>query len=346
MRLLGSRLPGKDPLSQEDVILTELTRSSVGQYCEHLAYGGSFRLFETHILITQNFRHGLFLQVDVPIRIMKLSDICPISSAPDWIPCPCPCVATRPWHNFLSLYDKILQKYGLSTKAFKKTAVGDLSTLVGWSGNFQDFSILDYVDLDFKCGIIFPTGTRQHINEPFDIPSGYNHHLGFSGSYDCSIGVYNWFTFGWYGGAIAFADTTRNIRMKTDIRQNGLIKPAQGCATIQRGTIWFAGAFGKLDHIAEGFSLLAGYTYCAEKNSTIHPVNTCCFESSTVNCDNSLNGWNMHTLHLIADYDFAQPHRRISQRIGIFANINLGGKHTFRTTMAGGSCGLDITHEF
>lgn len=344
MHFLGSNVPGKDPLSQEDVILTELARTAGRDCFGYLTYSGTFKLIETQILLTQNFRHGLFLQIGLPIRNMKLSHVCFTDDTPDSVPCPY--ADTRTWKNFLSLYDKVLQKYGLYARGFKKTCIGDLSVLIGWGGNFQDFSILDYVDADFKLGIIFPTGKKQNIHEPFDIPSGYNDHLGFSGSCDFSVGLYNWFTCGGYGGAIAFTDKTRNVHMKTDRRQNGFIKLAQGCATIERGTIWFAGAFCKLDHIAEGFSLLAGYTYCAEKNTTLHPANTCCFEPSAVNCDSCLDGWNMHTLHLIADYDFAQPHMRLSPRIGFFANINLGGKRIFKTTMAGCSCGLDITNEF
>ena len=114
--------------------------------------------------------------------------------------------------------------------------------------------------LDFKLGMIFPTGKKQNVDSAFDIPFGYNGHLGFGASFDFAVGVYNWLTFGGYGGAIIFADKTREIRMKTDIRQNGFIKLAKGCATVDKGTIWYAGAFGKLDHIAAGFSVLGGYT--------------------------------------------------------------------------------------
>ena len=74
MHLLGSNVPGKDPRTQEDIALIELART-VGRDCffGYLEYCGKFRIFETQILFTQNFRHGLFTQIGLPIRYMALS---------------------------------------------------------------------------------------------------------------------------------------------------------------------------------------------------------------------------------------------------------------------------------
>lgn len=344
-QLLGSNVPGKDPRSQEDIALVELART-VGRDCffGYVQYCGKFKLFETQILFTQNFRHGLFTQIGLPIRHMALCNI----GFEDLTPrnCPCPFRDTRTWQSFLALYDKILAHYNLNVDGFKKTNIGDLSWIIGWGSNYQDMRVLDYVDLDFKLGMVFPTGKKQNVNSAFDIPSGYGGHLGFGASFDFAVGVYNWLTFGGYGGAIAFTDKTRDIRMKTDIRQNGFIKLAKGCATVEKGTIWYAGTFGKLDHIAEGFSLLAGYSFCAQQKDMLHPENTHYFNPTTANCDLTLQGWDMHTFHLLADYDCAQARHRFSPRVGIFANINIGGEHVFRLHMAGGTFGFDISYEY
>lgn len=345
MHLLGSNVPGKNPTSQEDIALVELART-VGRDCffGYLEYCGKFKIIETQILFTQNFRHGLFTQIGLPIRYMALSNVCFKDLTPST--CPCPNTDTRTWQTFLELYDKILAHYDLCAGNFKKTCIGDLSWQIGWGCNYQDMRVLDYVDVDFKLGMLFPTGKKQNINQAFDIASGYNGHLGFGGSFDIAVGVYNWLTFGGYSGAIAFTDQTREVRMKTDIRQNGFIKLARGCATVDKGTIWYAGAFGKLDHIAAGFSLLAGYTFSAQQRDRLNPENTNLFDPNAANCDSTLDGWDMHTLHLAADYDCARKGHRFSPRIGIFTNITMGGEHILRTNMVGGSFGFDVSYEF
>ena len=251
---------------------------------------------------------------------MALSDVCFTDLTPRT--CPCPDIDTRTWQTFLALFDKILARYNLCAGGFKQTNIGDLSWLIG-GAVIQDMRVLDYVDLDFKLGMIFPTGKKQQVDSAFDIPSGYNGHLGVGASFDIAVGVYNWLTFGGYGGAIVFADKTREIRMKTDIRQNGLIKLAKGCATVDKGTIWYAGAFSKLDHIAAGFSVLGGYTYCAQHKDMLYPENTHFFDPTAANCDSTLQGWDMHTLHLLADYDCAREGHRFSPRVGVFANITM-----------------------
>ena len=275
---------------------------------------------------------------------MALCDVCFVDlTSPT---CPCPDINSYTWQTFLALYDKILEHYNLYAGTYKKTNIGDLSWLIGWGANYQDMRVLDYVDLDFKLGMVFPTGKKQNVDSAFDIPSGYNGHLGFGGSFDIALGVYNWLTFGGYGGAILFVDQTKEIRIKTDIRQNGLIKLAKGCATVEKGTIWYAGAFGKLDHVAAGFSLLGGYTFCAQQKDTVAPEKTCVFDPTAANCDSTLAGWDMHTIHLLADYDCAREGHRFSPRIGVFANITMGGEHIFRTNMIGGTFGFDISYEF
>jgi hypothetical protein len=345
MHLLGSNVPGKNPQSQEDIALIELART-VGRDCSfgYLEYSGKFKTVEIQLLFTQNFRHGLFTQIGLPIRYMALTNTCFNDLTPRI--CPCPNTNTDTWQTFLALFDKILERYNLRASNFKKTTLGDLSWQIGWGCNYQDMRVLDYVDLDVKLGIIFPTGKKQNANSVFDIPSGYNGHLGCGCSFDIAIGAYNWLTFGGYGGAIAFTDKTHEIHMKTDIRQNGFIKLAMGCVTVDKGTIWYSGAFGKLDHIAAGFSLLGGYTFCTQQKDRLNPENTNFFDPTAANCDSTLQGWDMHTLHLIADYDFAREGHRFSPRISVLANITLGGEHIFKTNMVGGSFGFDVSYEF
>lgn len=343
MLKLGSFVPNKSTTNQEDIALIELGRTVGRDSFGMLKYHGRFTIDELHILWTQNFDHGIFLQVDFPIRHMQLSHVCYEDLSPK--DGPCPNIHTRTWQTFLKLYDKILARYDLSASGFNHTALGDISASFGWGFNYQDTRVLDYVDMSLMVGMLFPSGRKKNIDCAFDMPSGYNGHLGFGTSAELSIGVYNWLTFGGYAGAIALLDKTYMVRLKTDMRQNGLIKLAKGCANVERGVIYDAGAYGKLDHFAGGFSLLFGYSYSAQNKDQVHPVNGCMFDPEAANCDDTLLGWGMHTLHFIADYDFGIYKNMFSPRIGVFANANVGGHRVFATNVGGFSCGLDISFQ-
>lgn len=343
MLKLGSFVPGKSTTNQEDIALIELERTVGRGSFGMLKYHGRFTLDELHVLWTQNFAHGLYLQVDFPIRHMKLSRVCYEDLSPK--DGPCPNVHTRTWQTFLKLYERILARYDLRACGFNHTALGDISASVGWGYNYQDTRILDYVDMSFMVGTLFPSGRKRNIDSAFDMPTGYNGHLGFGASAQLSIGMYNWLTFGGYAGAIALLDKTSMVRLQTDIRQNGLIKLAKGCANVQPGVIYDAGAFGKLDHFVGGFSLLGGYSYSAQNKDCVTPVNGSMFNPDAVNCDETLLGWGMHALHFMADYDFGVNQNMFSPRIALFANINIGGHRVFATNVGGFSCGLDISFQ-
>lgn len=344
MHKLGSNVPGKSTREIPDIALIDLDRT-VGRDCfGFFEYCGKFTMSEIQFLVRRNLRHGLFTELALPVRTLKLRRVCPV----DLSPCdgPCPNITTVQWQNFLQLYDAILSRYGLYAGGFHKTGLGDLSWTVGWGCNYQEAYILDYVDMDFKAGMLFPTGRYKNVDSAFDLPTGYDGHVGFGACVDVAIGAYDWLTFGGHAEAIALLEKTRIVRMKTDIRQNGLIKLAKGCATVEKGTIWSVGTFGKLDHVVNGFSFLVGYSYTAQQRDTLQPECPAIFDPSAANCDCTLAGWDMHTVNIVADYDFGREGNRVSPRIGVFANIVAGGRRILRTHMYGGSCGVDISYTF
>lgn len=341
---LGSNIPCKNRRRIEDLVLIMLDRM-VGNDCfGYLRFLGRFTLAEMHLMATINARHGLFAQIDVPLRFMSLRKIyCQDLSE---LGCQCPNGQNVIWKTFLKIQDQIYNRYGINAGGFSKQGAGDISIMFGWGYNYQELRVLDFIDITGKIGMLLPSGKKQNIDYAFDLPLGYNGHWGVGGSGDFAVGIYDWLTLGGHVNAIAFLDHTDVFRMKTDARQNGFIKLAKGCATSELGPIWNAGAFIKADHVAGGLSLLAGYSYTQKQRDMLHPQKTSCFNPTAVCCDSMLSGWKMQTVHLLMEYDGAREGRRVSPRVALLANIIVDGEHIFATNMYGGSIGIDISYQF
>ena len=87
---------------------------------------------------------------------------------------------------------------------------------------------------------------------------------------------------------------------------------------------------------------MTAYSYAGEQKNHLKPCNTDLFNATIANSDPMLKGWNMHTIHLVAEYDFAKQNSKMGPRLGAFYNCQVGGTRVFKTNVAGGSFGLDI----
>jgi hypothetical protein len=288
---------------------------------------------------------GFFVQAHLPVRRLTITDI----SYVDLSPTDCsngPNQSTPVWQSFLALFPSILQKYGLNINPTHTTGIGDLSILGGWTNNYEDTQEIDYFDTTFRAGILFPTGKKKNENDAFSIALGYDGHFAVPISFDAAVGWYDWFTLGAHFGAMPFTTKKQNLRMKTDCEQSGLITLAQGMARVDPGTIWEANVYAKADHVICGLSLLLGYSFVNKNNDTISPLNTILFNPIIVNNDPVFLGWKMHTINIIADWDFAYYDCPWLPHIGAYGNIVIGGKRIFDTNVGGFEAGINIACNF
>lgn len=341
MQLLGAGVPGKDFDTIADVILEELallpSRSTFGRF----SFDGHFNLAELNFFYMQNFSHGLFFYFHMPVRFLSITDITHCDLSPN--DCQEPNVNNPIWQAFLVNFNAILKQYCLNAGSVHESGLGDLSLQVGWSLNYQETDVLDFLDLTIRSGILVPSSKRQNPNVVFDIPLGYNGHAAVPISFDAALGTYDWLTIGGHIGALIFFGDTHDVRLKTNKAQSGFIKLAlDPCAHIEKGNIWEIGAYLKADHIVRGFSLLVGYAYVTEQRDNISVQNGPTFFSPIVNSDQMFASWNMHTLNLRAEYDFTKRDSKFGPRITVFYDYPISGKHIFRTAMVGAHCGVDI----
>ncbi len=344
MQKLGAGIPDKDPTNPADIALIYLENLPSRDCFGFLSYGGKFSLVETIFSLTQNISNGFFVQFLMPFKHMKVSDICCTDLSPT--------DGTYPnknnpyWQLFLNQFNTILAKYGLYLGEWKETDFGDVSMLLGFAYNYQETMVLDYIDFSAKCGIIIPSGRERSLNRVFDIPSGYDGHTGIPLQLDAAIGLFDWFTIGAHGDVIPFLSKTTEVRMKTDYNQCGPIKLAKGCALVKQGVLFDLGAYIKADHFARGCSLLIGYSYNKKYKDKLTPQDRCLFDPCIVNSDPILYEWDMHTLHVLAEYDFAKDNKRFCPRISLFYNWQFAGKNVFKNNTAGGTFGFDMAWEY
>ncbi len=347
MRMLGVGVPCKDPNNCLDLILIELSKQDPNCGFGNFSICSKFKIFEANFWFSQNFACGFFFQAHMPVRRMQFKDICFQDLSPVDEECfGCPNIDTQIWQTFLEQFDQILDRWGICCNPLDAWGIGDTSLLLGWTHNYQETDVLDFIDMTMKLGVLAPTGKRKHENEIFSLPFGYNGHWAIQGIGEIAFGLYDWLTFGGHIEAMYFLKRDRNIRMATAPCQSPLIKLARGDADIKPGVIWDAGVYAKADHFVGGLSFLAGYSFASKNEDSVKPCQTEIFYPNIVSSDPQFQSWKMHTLHLLGEYDFYKPDRFFGPRIGIFWNYILSGKRVFRTNMLGGSFGIDFTHDF
>ncbi len=345
MQALGVNVPGKNLNSPVGIALTNLALLPARDGFAHLSYKGNFSVAEVFLQYTQNLRRGFFIQAQVPLRKLKISNVYYTDCSPrdDEFPN----INTPAWQTFLNLYDTILATFGLNACGATSQGIGDISAYLGWSYSYEQTELLDYVDAEFKLGVFIPTGKQQNEGCVFSLPLGYDGHLGIPIQFNAAIGSFDWMTVGMHVGGIAFVDKVKSIRMKTDLAQSGFIKLAQACANVKKGNIWHAGGYFKADHFCRGFSFLVGYTFAQEQRDTILPCDTNLFSEAIAGCsDPMFQGWTMHTVNFIADYDFTTETCLVGPHVGLFYNLQVAGTRTFNTSVGGGQLGLDIAWQF
>ncbi len=345
LQFLGTNVPNLDPANPIDQLLIDVAALPVRTTFGNVSFNGEFALFEIIGECYQNIINGFFFQAYLPLlRSLTVSNINFTDLSPD--DNEFPNKNTPAWQNLLSGFGTILNRYHIMIpNTMHRTGIGDLSFLAGWASTYQETHVLDFVDVSAKIGVLFPTAATASFHHPFELPLGYNGHFGLPLKFDCSLGAYGWITIGFHQGALFLFKRAQHILLKTTAQQNGFILLAHEKVTIDPGTIWEIGTYAKADHVVRGLSLYAGYSFTKHDNSTLEVENSN-FDIDIINHDERFNGWDMHTFHVSAEYDFADSLVDLGPRIGIWFNIIIGGRRIFNAHLFDSLFGLECLWQF
>lgn len=354
---LAIGLPYLDFCNPVDLTLENLALLGCPCNFGQLIYSGHFRITEANFCFSQNLVCGFFLQAHFPYRDMEIRDITvcapppPIDESCQFNQCyPNTCTTNNIfWQSFINQYPAFLERFGLvvvdpctQNCGTRTKGIGDTTLLLGWTYNYEETDSLDYVDFSLRTGILIPTGKKRNPDIIFELPNGYNGHIGVPVSMDFALGYFEWLTIGTHIGGMMFVRKTECDRIHTSPSQNGFIKLFTTEVSEHEGTIWELSGYLKADHVVGGLSFLAGYTFAAQQRNELKPYDKTYFCSQTINEDSTLLGWKMHTVNLYLEYDFTKENRALGPRLGFFYNIQVGGKRIFKTNMEGGFVGFDF----
>jgi hypothetical protein len=344
MHELGVNVPNQDLSNPFDLTLKNLALSPSRDCFANYSITSDFHILEWYFDFRTNILKGFFFGANLPMRKFQITHPClkDLSSTSEL----CPNSNTPIWQQFKSQFDGILNRYCLSADPIQETSLGDLTLSVGWAYSYNESDQIDYVDVDLQAGVLFPTGKLRNEDKIFSLPFGYNGHYGFPVAFDLAFGTLEWVTIGGGAQGIAFASSTRNIRLRTAPHQSGIITLAKGYAKVSPGPLFIGTAYVKADHFARGFSLLIGYNYTKKNADKVSPCDPCfCNETVASNYGPYLP-WHQHTLNIVVDYDFSREEQRTGMRLSFFYNAHIDGERVFATNMAGTTIGIEMLIDF
>lgn len=330
-----------DPNNKYDLLLNNLKNLPSRPGFATLSLDGTFSIIESNLSFAQNFTKGFFLFFYLPVRRLKIDNVTFTDLSP--LDGTTPNQYSPEWQAVIQNFTPLLNNYGISTKGTTSTGVGDLTSWLGWTHNYQETTCLDFIDITLMTGFLAPTGKTKNEDQLFSLPTGYNGHWAIPLCGMLSIGYYEWVTFGGYINSLLFFNKDQTMRLKTDPDQSGMIKLACGNVSVHKGPLINTGVYFKADHFGHGFSFTTAYSFATQQKDHLTPHDPATFNTDIINSDAMLAGWNMHTFNFALEYDFTRHDDKVGNRIGLFYNLEVAGKRTFNTNIFGGMYGLDIS---
>lgn len=315
-------------------------------------FSGHFDIEEYAFTLQQNLFWGFYLQAYLPIRDVSIDGI-------DYSFCSTTASEQQKLANFIENdLDGILEEHCIEPlkTPYKKTSLSDCVLSLGWHGKttFSD-GILSDLRGTMEGGVIVPSGNDNETDRVFWVPIGYNNLWGVNARANIHATFWKKFVFGVNGGTSVFFDQSYDQRLTTSTAQNGLILLEHGVANVEQGQVWDIGGYIKAERIFGGLSVLAGYSYTQQEQTTLVLMDDCVMETAhknhvvknkdeVINSNKFLDKWYQHAAHFYAEYDFGAHIKKVgAPTLRASYNLPLLGKHSWPTEMWGGSLNIMLT---
>jgi hypothetical protein len=299
-----------------------------------LDFGGSFTITEAQIDTYVDVDRGFFFHMHLPVRSVSLFDIEPLDHH------------DMRFDQLLSMF----KRHNLIFGPLEKSGPGDLSLLGGWSTTTYRCGNLDFIDVALQAGVLFPTAPDIKARHIVDIiPLGQGGGFGIPLSFAGATGIFDWMSLGIQTYGIVFFDTKQTLPIPG---HQGFLRLATERTEVSPGTLWQTCVFLTADHCIHGLSATIGYDYghkghtsfsrCSSCSSGSHSVADRSVADHAFTHDPLLAGWNMGTLHIVIEYDWAHEDRLYGPRIAFEYNYILHGHRIFKASTIGGYGALSM----
>lgn len=340
-QLIGAGIP-LNPNNAYEALMIDVLDLPQNPSFGNVSFTGCFRLHEVRINVFQNFTHGFFGRLAIPVRDFFLegihykdcSNLGNLTSS-----------QRQTWHTYLAKLPQILAHFDLALSPYHCAQIGDISVLLGWTINYQDTQYLDYLDATVQLGVMTPSSPLQNINSVFSMPAGYNGHTGIPFVFDWALGAGEWFTFGIHSDILWLLPYIRTVRIKTNEKQNGYIRLGLAQVEEHSGLLGSVSSYVHANHFYGGLSLLFGYSFAGQRDSYYRCPKSF-LDTEFINTDSLLKSWHMHTLHIWVEYDFETECNPYLPRIAFLYNYLIKGKRTLDNSMSGAQWAVDFVWRY
>lgn len=216
---------------------------------------------------------------------------------------------------------------------------GDLALIVDWFRDFyQNKPFLKCVRVNWRWGIVFPTGVRENQDLIFAVPFGYDgaFAMPFGLGLDLNLGSY--FKTGLDVQLTQIFGNKRTWRIKTQEDQTELLLLQKAHAYKDYGLVQRFNLYVELYNFLRGLSFVAGYQFLKEGDAEI-TLTSQEFSSTIANTSRQLEEFTMHHAIFKATYDFGYKNitipalteepaiSRTRPELSLYARVPFNGKN-------------------
>ncbi len=338
-----------------------------------ISYRGHFEIDEWDFTVQQDIFWGFFVQVYVPYRDVKLDKIAYKNLGNDILIGQDAAKTKVNISDFMAATDNgtlnnvlSAMKFGQWQKPFKKCGIGDILLSAGWHGSGDPQSpIIKRLSGEVQLGVLIPTSGKTDLSKPFAIPLGSANSTAIDGRVSLYVQLFDFLGLGANGGGLVFFTQERDLRVKTDIKQDGWIFLEPSFGKVDYGPQWDVGAYVQLGFKGAIAKIGASYLHQEDVDLSIHdndllknyraqqlnqwdPIHNVWPNIVSVNkivdTDKKLKNWEYYTLNFIGGYTLEL--KSVCPTIFVEYDYPVYGKHSFKTGMFGGTLSVQIKLKF
>jgi hypothetical protein len=217
----------------------------------------------------------------------------------------------------------------LDIKDWTRGGPGDLACIIDWFRDFpQQKPFLKYVRVNWRWGIVFPTGVRENEDLIFAVPFGYDgaFAMPFGVGLDLTLGSH--FKTGFDVQLTQIFGNKKTWRIKTQEDQTELLLLQKAHGYKDYGLVQRFNLYIELYNIFKGLSVVAGYQFLKEGETEL-TLTSQEFSSAIANSSRKLEDFTMHHMIVKGTYDFGVTKKISSVRpeLSVYARIPFNGKN-------------------
>ncbi len=228
-----------------------------------------------------------------------------------------------------NLAQNVKELGGLDISGWNRHGLGDLALIIDWFRDFKQYKpFLKCVRVNWRWGIVFPTGLKSDQDLIFAVPFGYDgaFSMPFGLGLDLNLGSH--FKTGIDVQLTQIFGNQRTWRIKTQEDQTELLLLNKAHAYKDYGLVQRFNLYAELYRFAKGLSFTLGYQFIKEGETEIS-ITSQQFSSAIANTSKQLEEFTMH--HVIAKftYDFGvhKRCRKVRPEWSLYVRSPFNGKN-------------------